>query len=199
MKTEEVNEKKLESFVIANPIYDTAFRKFMGNLHTVKFFIGTILEQQIEDVSFLPQKHPYGEELDYVDFFIFRLYIIASVCTDEGKCEKRLIEVLKSWKTIDVIYFRDYTGNLHTKEVIIDGEKTTMPITTIYILGGDILPEIDCPCIKVGHICTDMMKRIEIKTKSEFIEELAPDCYVIQAGRKITDRRYTTDLDNLLG
>jgi hypothetical protein len=37
--------------VIANPIYDVVFKKLMENDSIAKFFIGTILEQNIEDLK----------------------------------------------------------------------------------------------------------------------------------------------------
>jgi hypothetical protein len=77
-----------------------------------------------------------------------------------------------------------------------DGKEMLLPITTIYILGNN-LPEIECPCIKVGRTYIDMRNRRPIEARSKFIENLTHDSYVIQAGR-ITDTRYTTNLDKLL-
>jgi hypothetical protein len=78
----------------------------------------------------------------------------------------------------------------------IDGEETILPMTTIYILGNN-LSEIDCPCIKVGRTYTDMLSKKPVNAKSKFIENLTHNSYVIQAGR-ITDVRYSTNLDKLL-
>ncbi|MDR1339000.1 MAG: hypothetical protein LBK58_02960 [Prevotellaceae bacterium] len=217
MKKKEVKKKGLKSLIIANPIYDTVFKRLMENQRIVKFFLSTILERQVEDVSVLPQEFTYKMEeisdksenrekkvkqgkkekkgsLAY--FSIFRLDFMASVRASDGKREKILIEVQKSWDIMDVMRFRKYLGEQYSKEEIIDKEKTVLPITTIYILGNN-LPEIKCPCIKTGRISTDMRDRKPINAKVEFIELLTHDSYVIQAGR-ITDVRYTTNLDRLL-
>jgi hypothetical protein len=69
-------------------------------------------------------------------------------------------------------------------------------MTTIYILGNN-LAEIDSPCIKVGRTYIDMLSKKEIGTTSKFIENLTHNSYVIQTGR-ITDVRYTTNLDRIL-
>jgi hypothetical protein len=214
MKKKEVNEKGLKSLIIANPIYDTVFKRLMENQRIVKFFLGTILERQIEDVSVLPQEFTYkieevpgkngnsekkgkkGKKGIPVYFSVFRLDFMASVLTGDGKREKILIEVQKSWDSMDVMRFRKYLGAQYSREETVDKKKTVLPITTIYILGNN-LPEIECPCIKTGRVSIDMRDRKPIDAKAEFIELLTHDSYVIQAGR-IADVRYTTNLDRLL-
>ncbi|MDR1341185.1 MAG: hypothetical protein LBK58_14195 [Prevotellaceae bacterium] len=211
MKIKEASKKGMESFIIVNPIYDTVFKRLMENQRIVKFFLSTILGQQIEDVSVLPQEFTYKMEETSVEkgkrkkkekkgnieyFSIFRLDFMASVRTADGKHKKILIEVQKSWDTMDVVRFRKYLGKQYTRKEIIDGKETVLPITTIYILGNN-LPEIECPCVKTGRVSTDMRDRKPVNAKAEFIELLTHDSYVIQAGR-ITDVRYTTNLDRLL-
>ncbi|MDR1129823.1 MAG: hypothetical protein LBK96_02455 [Prevotellaceae bacterium] len=208
METEEVNKEGTQSLIIANPIYDTVFKRLMENQRIVKFFLSTILGQQIEKVSVLPQEFTYKKEENEENkkkgnieksteyFSIFRLDFMASVRTKDGKRKKILIEVQKSWDIMDVMRFRKYLGEQYAREEIIDGKETSLPITTIYILGNN-LREIECPCVKTGRVSADMRDQTPINAKSEFIEQLTHDCYVIQAGR-ITDVRYTTNLDRLL-
>ncbi|MDR1581814.1 MAG: hypothetical protein LBS55_00900 [Prevotellaceae bacterium] len=204
MKTKEAKKQGIKSVIIANPIYDTVFKRLMENQRIAKFFLSTILEQEVEDISVLPQEFtrktdiPKGKKkkgkIEY--YSILRLDFMATICTDDGKRKKILIEVQKSWDTLDVMRFREYLGEQYKKEEIIDGEKIILPITTIYILGNN-LSEIKCPCIKVGRTYIDMINKTLIDKKSEFIEQLTNDSYVIQAGR-ITDVRYATNLDKLL-
>jgi len=40
--------------VIANPIYDVVFKRLMENDKVAKFFIGTLLEQTIENIEVKP-------------------------------------------------------------------------------------------------------------------------------------------------
>jgi hypothetical protein len=209
METKEVNIKTGKPFIIANPLYDTVFKKLMENQRIAKFFISTILEQQVEDLSVLQQEFSYKldstkvsekrakkrkqEEVTY--YTIFRLDFVATVVTGDGKRHRILIELQKSWDTEDVIRFRQYLGEQYKRVETIDGKKTILPITTIYILGNNIAEE--SPCVKVGRTRTDMRNKKPIDTKSEFIESLTHDSYVIQANR-ITDVRYITNLDKLL-
>jgi hypothetical protein len=213
METEEVNRKSWKPFIIANPIYDTVFKRLMENQRIAKFFLSTILEQKIEDLSVMPQEFTYKlnetkilekkekerekeKEGDVQYYSFFRLDFMATVRDEEGKSRRILIELQKSWDTLDVMRFRQYLGEQYKRVDIIDGEETVLPMTTIYILGNN-LAETDCPCIKVGREYIDMRNRRPIETRSQFIENLTHDSYVIQAGR-ITDVRYTTNLDKLL-
>jgi hypothetical protein len=213
MGTMEENKKAGKSLIIANPIYDTVFKRLMENQRIAKFFISTILEQPVEDLIVMPQEFTYKLELTKASeknekpekerkrggdeyYFILRLDFMATVRDSEGKPHKILIELQKSWDTLDIIRFRQYLGEQYVRVDIIDGKETVLPITTIYILGNNIAG-IDCPCIKAGRIYTDMLNKTTIATKSDFIEKLTHDSYIIQAGR-ITDVRYTTNLDKLL-
>ncbi|MDR0699483.1 MAG: hypothetical protein LBG28_09760, partial [Tannerella sp.] len=206
METKEVSKKSAKRFIIANPIYDTVFKRLMENQRIAKFFISAILEQSIEDLQILPQEFIYKlddakvsgrvEDKEQHFYAFFRLDFMATIRDSKGNPRKILIELQKSWETLDVIRFRKYLGEQYKRVDIIDGKETVLPITTIYILGNN-LAEIDCPCIKVGRTYTDMLNKKPINAKSKFIENLTHNSYVIQAGR-ITDVRYTTNLDKLL-
>ncbi|MDX2301642.1 MAG: hypothetical protein NW226_02525, partial [Microscillaceae bacterium] len=65
----------------------------------------------------------------------------------------------------------------------------------IYILGFK-LPEIESPCIRVKRDYIDLIHKTTLTQKSEFVEKLTHDCFVVQVER-ITDR-YQTRLDKLL-
>jgi hypothetical protein len=121
---------------------------------------------------------------------------MATVQTEGGRPEKVLIEVQKAWDKDDMMRFRKYLGEQYGKKESVNGRETTLPITTIYILGFN-LDGMESPCVKVGRTYMDMRNRETIHAKSDFIEMLTHDSYVIQASR-ITDVRYTTNLDKLL-
>ncbi|MDR2776292.1 MAG: hypothetical protein LBC19_16455, partial [Tannerella sp.] len=169
--------KDWKPFIIANPIYDTVFKRLMENQRIAKFFLSTILEQQVEDITVMPQEFTYkldktkisgktveieveekgkGGNVEY--FSIFRLDFMATVLDVEGVRHKILIELQKSWDTMDVIRFRQYLGEQYVRVDIIEGKETVLPITTIYILGSN-LSEVECPCVKVGRTYTDMLNR----------------------------------------
>jgi hypothetical protein len=206
METKAVNNKPSKPFIIANPIYDTALVRLMENQQVAKFFISTILEQPVEDLTVQPQEVTYefdetkvspGHTKDDIIpyYYYFRSYFMATVRDAGGKLCKILIEIQKSWDMRDVKFFHKYIEQ-YKRVCVIDREKTVLPIVTIYIFGKN-LPEIDCPCIKIGHIYTDMTNKRTIDAKPELTGNFPNDSYIIQAGR-IADVRYTTNLDKLL-
>ncbi len=193
--------------VIANPIYDVVFKRMMENEKVAKFFIGTLLEQTIEAVSVKPQEFTYSDEL--AGLAVFRLDFIATIKTETGELKKILIEIQKAKNQIDLMRFRNYLGEQYKKEDSIEvsstgsetkstdseTEKIILPITTIYILGFKI-PEIPTPCLKVERNNKDLINKTNLKTKSDFVEKLTHDSFIVQVDR-ITDR-YQTRLDKLL-
>ena len=179
--------------VIANPIYDVVFKRLMEDNRIAKFFIGTLLEQTIESVEVKPQEFTYTDEL--AGLAVFRLDFLATVKTENGELKKVLIEIQKAKNQIDLMRFRNYLGEQYKKEDIVNNKKVILPITTIYILGFS-LPEIKEACIKVERNYRDLISKKIIDTKSDFVEKLTHDSYIVQVGR-ITNR-YQTRLDKLL-
>ena len=179
--------------LIANPIYDVVFKRMMENNRVAKFFIGTLLEQTIETVEVKPQEFTYSDEM--AALAVFRLDFIATIKTESGEYKKVLIEIQKAKNHIDLMRFRNYLAEQYKKEDVIQGEKVILPITTIYILGFK-LPEITSPCLKVGRNYWDLIHKEAIAGRSDFVEKLTHDSYVVQVNR-ITDR-YQTRLDKLL-
>jgi hypothetical protein len=179
--------------VIANPIYDVVFKRLMENDKVAKFFIGTLLDQTIESIEVKPQEFTYVDEL--AGLAVFRVDFIATIKTDIGELKKVLIEIQKARNHIDLMRFRNYLAEQYKKEDTVNDEKVILPITTIYILGFK-LPEIESPCLKVERNYKDLVLNQQIKTKSDFVEKLTHDSYIVQVNR-ITNR-YQTRLDKLL-
>lgn len=179
--------------IIANPIYDTVFKRMMENERVAKFFIGTLLDEMIESVEVKPQEFTYTDELS--GLAVFRLDFIATIKTETGENKKVLIEIQKAKNQIDLMRFRRYLGEQYKKEDTINNENHTLPITTIYILGFT-LPDIETACIKVERNYRDLVNKTIIEKKSDFVEKLTHDSFIVQVNR-ITNR-YQTRLDKLL-
>lgn len=179
--------------LIANPIYDVVFKRLLENERVAKFFIGTLLEETVTAIEVKPQEFTYVNEL--ATLAVFRLDFIATILTASGETKKVLIEIQKAQNEIDLMRFRNYLAEQYKKEDVVDGEPVALPITTIYILGFK-LPEIKTPCIKVQRNYLDLISHTVIDTKSDFVERLTHDCFVVQVLR-ISDR-YQTRLDKLL-
>jgi hypothetical protein len=179
--------------IIANPIYDVVFKRMMENERVAKFFIGTLLNQTIESVTVKPQEFTYVDEL--AGLAVFRLDFIATIKTDDGEYKKVLIEIQKAKNEIDLMRFRNYLAEQYKKEDVIDDEKVILPITTIYILGFK-LSKIKSPCVYIGRSYKDQINNEIIEVKSDFIEKLTHDSYVVQVDR-ITGG-YSSKLEKLL-
>ena len=179
--------------IIANPIYDTVFKRMMENERVAKFFIGTLLEEQIETVEVKPQEFTYTDEL--AGLAVFRLDFIATIKTENGDYKKILIEIQKAKNHIDLMRFRRYLGEQYKKEDKLNDDNNALPITTIYILGFK-LPEIESACIKLERNYRDLVDKKIIDKKSDFVEKLTHDSFIVQVDR-ITNR-YQTSLDKLL-
>ncbi len=179
--------------VIANPIYDVVFKRMMENERVAKFFIGTLLVKTIESVEVKPQEFTYTDEL--AGLAVFRLDFIATIKTETGELKKVLIEIQKAKNQIDLMRFRNYLAEQYKKEDIVNNKKLILPITTIYILAFK-LPEIETACIKVERNYKDLVNQKIINQKSDFVEKLTHDSYIVQVDR-ITNN-YSTKLDKLL-
>jgi hypothetical protein len=179
--------------IIANPIYDVVFKRMLENDRVAKFFIGTMLDQTITHVEVRPQELTYLNETGSIA--LFRLDFVATILTETGEYKKVLIEIQKAQNQVDLMRFRNYLGEQYKKEDQVNNEKLALPITTIYILGFN-LPEITTPCIKVERRYRDLINKTFLENKSDFVERLTHDSFVVQV-RRITDR-YQTRLDKLL-
>jgi hypothetical protein len=213
-KTKAADAREAKPLIIANPIYDTVFKRLMEDSRIVKFFLSTILGQPVTAVNVLPQEFTYKKEDSKQEqknteqekgkkvflYSIYRIDFMATVLTEDGTYRKVLIEIQKSLGSVDVNRFRKYLGRQYSKKnsVIVDNknEDRVLPITTIYILGSK-LSEIKCSCLKVGRTYTDMVTEETVHERSGVVEKLTHDSYFIQVGR-ITDNRYATRLDKLL-
>ncbi|MDR2286439.1 MAG: hypothetical protein LBE04_03020 [Prevotellaceae bacterium] len=210
MDTQVQNNTVPKSCIIANPIYDTVFKRMMENERIAKFFLGTILEKQIVSVEVRPQEFTYkGDikqikkqeksepEYSNIGYSIYRIDFMATIKTEKGKYRKILIEVQKSWDEDDLMRFRNYLGEQYKKKDIVNGKEVALPITTIYILGFN-LAGIETACMRVKRNYEDMLEDNKpMAVESPFVESLTHDSYIIQT-KRITDRRYTTNLDKLL-
>jgi hypothetical protein len=214
-------ERHPKAFTIANPMYDTVFKRLMENDRVVKFLISTLLEEEVISVSVCPQEYVYekkasdkkteakriknadgiegadvGKSIEGLGYTIYRVDFIAVVKPKEGKPKKILIEVQKAYDEDDVMRFRNYLADQYKREDEVDGISTALPIVTIYILGFN-LKKIDSPCVKVARNYIDLINHQPINAKTPFMEKLTHDSYVIQA-KKIAIAHYRTKLEQLL-
>ena len=186
---------------IANPIYDVVFKRLMENERVVKFFIGTLLDEEVITVSLKPQEYTITKEaklpatITIAALTIYRVDFVATIRLKDGSYKKVLIEIQKAHNKVDLMRFRNYLADQYKKKDEVAGRKVALPITTIYILGFN-LPHIESACVTIDRQYRDRMKNKTLDVKEEFIELLTHDCHIVQVNR--IDSRYQTRLDKLL-
>jgi len=198
--------------IIANPLYDVVFKNLMKDNRIATFFLETLLEEVIESLVLSPQEYSMllmyqeiSEELyqskriERMGINLIRLDYVATIRLKSGKTKKVLIEIQKARKEIDVMRFRNYLAEHYKKEdeLVIKGvlEKVALPIVTIYLLGFN-LNGINSAAIKVDRHYIDLLTKSVIPKKSDFIEQLTHDSYVVQLKR--IESRFQTRLERML-
>jgi len=170
--------------IIANPIYDVVFKRLMEDKRIAKFFVETLTGETISDIDLKPQEFTYNDRL--AGIAVYRLDFIATIKTADNDYKKVLIEIQKAKNSVDLMRFRNYLAEQYKKEDEVNTEwgktKSALPIITIYLLGFK-LNEIESSVIKVNRIYTDLITNTIINQKSDFIEKLTHDCYVVQIPR----------------
>jgi hypothetical protein len=181
--------------VIANPIYDTAFKGLIRDPDVAKTLIGTLLETEVLDVELgvteynkplkTEDKLPCSSRLDYC----------ATIMNNKGGKQKILIEIQKATGPEIILRFREYlaiAGYMPKPE-----EKGLLPIVTIYFLGFE-LKNIATPCLKVARQYVDMIENKVLEAKEKFVELLTHDSFIIQIPRIKTVEDPKTELEQIL-
>ncbi len=169
-------KKKYTKMLIANPIYDTVFKFLLEDKDVAKRLISNIIDEHILEMEVQPQ-----EQTTYSNLFLLTVYRVdfkAIIKTKEGQIKKVLIELQKGKNPFDIMRFRHYLGDNYSKMEEINGEKTALPIITIYFLGFKL--SIEKSILKINRIYTDLSNGETIFARDEFIEKLSHDSYIIQ-------------------
>jgi hypothetical protein len=199
--------------IIANPIYDTVFKRLMENRHVAKFFVETLIGEHVAEIAMVPQEYTYyakaKKELIHDEnrnvtveteiLSVIRFDFVATVCNANGEYKKVLIEIQKSNKSADLMRFRTYLGEQYKRidmiEVSSGKVEKALPIITVYLLGFSI-PAMEAAAIKVNRTYIDMIGQKEIRQKSEWIESLTHDGYFVQI--PLVKGKPLTSLEKLL-
>jgi hypothetical protein len=196
---------------IANPIYDTVFKHLMENNRVARFFIETIIDQPVENIVVVPQEYTWfkslsefktisvSDEFKMLELLsIIRYDFVATIRTPDGY-KKILIEIQKAKNAVDLMRFRNYLGEQYKRldKIVVDDKEIEepLPIITIYLLGFK-LAETDAIVIHVSRTYKDVISQKELHVKSEFIECLTHDSYVVQIPR--IEGKTRTRLENML-
>lgn len=166
---------------IINPIYDVAFKYLMEDLDIARGLISKIIGEEITDLVMHPQEMQTKSKK--YSLLILRLDFKATIKTKNGQYQTILIELQKAKEYDDLVRFRRYLGENYSKQVQVvtangASEKKTLPITTIYILGF-LLPGINTSVLWINRQYYDVIHKKKINVKSDFVEKLTHDSFVI--------------------
>jgi hypothetical protein len=123
--------KKSTDILIANPLYDTAFKKLMTTENDVgrenaRYFIGTILGEEITEIEYLPQESAVHNKKkrktkiskEEKKLTLMRLDFAATIRTAGGEKKRLLIETGRSIGLPTLFGFGDISVS-NTNKVII--------------------------------------------------------------------------------
>lgn len=183
---------------LANPIYDAAFKFLLEDTEIARGLIGKIIGEEITELILKPQELQLKSSKYVV--IVLRIDFKATIKTKDGKYKKVLIEIQKGKEDKDILRFRRYLGTNYREidKVKVDKntiEQQTLPIIPIYFLGFR-LANIKTPVVKSNRIYTDLITKLPLNKKEDFIEQLTHDSYFIQIPR--LHRKHRNELERIL-
>ena len=174
----------IDSYKIANPIYDVVFKYLMEDNKIAKLIISKIIEMEVVELEFLPTERTF--ELKNKSLTVYRLDFAAKIKTSKNISKIVLIEIQKAKFSTDIMRFRKYLGEQYCNEEntyteIVNKKKTkkARPLISIYFLGHK-LNNIDASLIKIKRNYFDSITGEKIKFRDDFIESLTHDSFIIQ-------------------
>lgn len=167
--------------IIANPLYDVAFKYLLEDVEIARELLSTILGEEVQNVEVKPQETSTETS---GDIRILRFDFKATIKKPNGEISKVLIELQKAKQAFDVMRFRRYLGDNYRKEDdVLNGkgepEKRPLPIITIYFLGFP-LNSIQSGVVKINREYRDVVTQEILDIKEDFVELLTHDAYLIQ-------------------
>jgi hypothetical protein len=181
--------------IIANPLYDTAFKGLISDHEVAKVLIGTLLQTEVLKVEPMVTEHIKPMKDDDLRPKCLRLDYAALIKNEKGEEQKILIEVQKATGAENILRFREYLAVAGYMKK--DEEESPLPIVTIYFLGFK-LENVPTPCLKVARQYVDMLENKVLQTKEKFVELLTHDSFVIQTPRINTIENPKTELEKIL-
>jgi predicted transposase/invertase (TIGR01784 family) len=181
--------------IIANALFDTAFKQLVSDPEIATAMIETLLETKVVDIALKPTEHNKPMDDDDKRPRFMRIDYSATIRNKDGEEQKILIEMQKGSGSENILRFREYlavAGYMPKKD-----EKNPIPVITVYFLGFK-LQHVDTPCLKVARQYIDMLNNTVLETKEKFVELLTHDSYIIQAQRININKEPRTRLENIL-
>jgi len=181
--------------IIANPLYDTAFKKIVSDPEIATAMIETLLETKVVDIALTPTEFIKTMTAEDKNLKFLCVDYSANIRNKDGTEQKILIEMQKATGAEHILRFRKYLADAGYQPKTKN--ETPIPVVTVYFLGFK-LQHVDTPCLKVARQYIDMLNNSVLETKERFVELLTHDSYIIQAPRININNAPQTRLENIL-
>jgi hypothetical protein len=187
------NNKKVENnapYLIANPAFNTVFKRLMLNKRIAKYFFSVLFQEKITEIEVDP-KRPIPDKIIHDTF---RIDFWGRIQTEENKDRKLFIEVIKTEKEKNYIK-SGYLNERFTRTEWIDGKEVLTPMAIVYILGFEI-KNIKYPCIVISTEVQDAFLKETIKSLS-LRDPFGLTNFIIQT-KRVNDENCKMPLEELL-
>ncbi len=121
--------------LIANPLYDSAFKYLMQDLNVARHFISVILNRGIDVEGFAATEDVLVNENNISGFSTQRMDFYAIISEENGTKRKVLIDLQKSHTSTDISRFRRYLAKAYYDSDTLQKNDEHIEIISIYILG----------------------------------------------------------------
>jgi hypothetical protein len=167
---------------IANPIYDTVFKRLMEDLEVARALVSCLLGVPVLELQPLPHEvTDYSAGSPAADgtlVRIFRLDFNALIQVSATEQKRVLIELQKASASEAVGRFRNYLGRHYSEP---DKNQPMRPLVAIYLLGFWIGKELPAVVRVPRHYVDGVTGQVLASdTKNSFIESLTHDSVVVQ-------------------
>jgi hypothetical protein len=124
--------------LIANPLYDSAFKYLMQDLTVARHFISVILNREVAVEGFESTEETLINEHNRTGFATQRMDFHANIIEADGTQRKVLIELQKSHASTDIGRFRRYLASAYHDRDTPSKNDNHVEIISIYILGFEL-------------------------------------------------------------
>ena len=174
--------------IIANPIYDAAFKYLLTNdLKVAKLFISNLINKKIKKLVPAPTqlvtgKKKVSEALSGENTMtVMHMDFAATIVESDGSETVIIIEMQKAKLLEDIMRFRKYLGMQYGNDeyrYMVAGKIVAKPIFPVYILEHKIGCKEEALLIE-RHIKNAITNEI-VEYKNEFINGITHDALIIQ-------------------
>lgn len=121
--------------LIANPLFDSAFKFLMKDLKVARYFLSVLLNREIEIEGFEATEDDLINQSRETGFSTQRMDFHATLIEENGIKRKVLIELQKSPTLTDISRFRRYLAKAYYDTDTLPKNAEHNEIISIYILG----------------------------------------------------------------